>query len=112
MATQTKWTPGPWSPQSHVGDYHARAKTFVVSQAIERSNCDKDVIVAEIEWHRFGSADRRPTNPQEQQANAALIAAAPDLYAQLEALATQLEVAGMIVPPNVNAALNKAEGRS
>lgn len=39
-----------------------------------------------------------------------LLAAAPELLAQLKALATQLESCGMCVPPGVTKVINKAEG--
>lgn len=44
--------------------------------------------------------------PEETAANAALIAAAPELLRQLEAIAEQLP----IVPPNVRLAIARAKG--
>lgn len=86
----SKHTPGPWDYSRTVGDYTAKDRLFVRSQAIERSNCDRDVIVSEIQDHRFCSADRRPTDPQEQLANARLIAAAPELLEALKRLECSL----------------------
>jgi len=45
------------------------------------------------------------------QARANLIAAAPELLRQLEALAVQVAAAGLIVPPNVTAVIAKAKGQ-
>ncbi len=62
---------------------------------------EKDGYIAEI-------------NPYRKDARelAALIQAAPDLRDQLQALATQLEQSGMIVPPGVSAALAAANGET
>jgi hypothetical protein len=46
------------------------------------------------------------------EANARLMATAPELLTQLKALVVQIEHAGLIVPPGVSAAIAKAEGRS
>jgi hypothetical protein len=50
------------------------------------------------------------TDLEDGTANARLIAAAPELYEALEALAYQLKVKGLLVPPNVEAVLAKARG--
>jgi hypothetical protein len=47
----------------------------------------------------------------EMTGNLALIAAAPELLTQLKALVVQIEFARLIVPPNVRAVIEKAEGR-
>jgi hypothetical protein len=45
------------------------------------------------------------------EANARLISAAPDLLAQLKALVIQIEASRvLVVPPNVKAAIAKAQG--
>jgi hypothetical protein len=50
---------------------------------------------------------------REESENAAnLMAAAPDLLKQLKALVVQIKASGLIVPPNVTAAIDKAEGRA
>jgi hypothetical protein len=49
---------------------------------------------------------------EEDDANAQLIAAAPALLAQLEAIITQLDAAGLIVPPNARSAVDMARGRA
>ena len=65
MTDQPKWTPGPWD-----SDYLDQNGQRVVSgQHIEICTC----------WHHsVGSIEK------EMEANAHLIAAAPDLYAALE----------------------------
>lgn len=47
---------------------------------------------------------------ENQLENGRLIAGAPDLYAQLEALADQVARAGLIVPPNVIRILRQVGG--
>ena len=72
MTDQPKWTPGPWA-----SDYLDQNGQRVVSgQHIEICTC----------WHHsVGSIEK------EMEANAHLIAAAPDLYAALEAAMAFIE---------------------
>lgn len=65
-----------------------------------------------VAYVRVSSVGGGETGTPEQRANADLIKAAPELLAQLKALAVQLEAGGMIVPPNVTEAIAKAEGRA
>jgi hypothetical protein len=59
----------------------------------------------------FSIADCGAAFSRVAEANAHLIAAAPDLLAQLEALVVQIEASNvLIVPPGVRAAIKKAKG--
>jgi hypothetical protein len=81
-------TPGPWH-SNEPGNESVR-------DADEHPIC-----IVECDYH----------TTDEQDANARLIAAAPDLLKQLKALVVQIKHAGLVVPPNVTAAIDKAEGR-
>lgn len=90
MTTQTKFTPGPWIANGSV----VRAARDYVAQAGSES-----------------------CNYETQHANAALIAAAPDLYAALRDLLADAEAADMAEGPHAGSliearkALAKALGR-
>lgn len=114
MATETKWTPGPWK----VGGYSmaGESKHF-------RHN-DGDFIVAPVEGdeelgpvariHFKGKAKRGEAYKTDDPiglANANLISAAPELYEALNALIqTDGEVYSISLRGRANAALAKARG--
>lgn len=85
-------TPGPWRVVTRLGFYKPKSKVYVVGEEINPAlastpdACEHAPLIAEIEYHRFGSADRWPVAREEQDANARLIASAPDLLAACEAL--------------------------
>jgi len=102
IAPGVTFTPGPWAVIEPVAlDY--RAPLIY--------GADKVSLVAIAE----GGGPRRAITAPEARANAFLIAAAPDLYAALQAIASYAEAQ----PPNAfaqidrlaRAALAKAEGR-
>jgi hypothetical protein len=83
-------TPGPWE----------------VTATLEiRSTSEEHILIA-------GTFYSSRAGHGQTKANALLIAAAPDLLKQLKALVVQIKHAGLIVPPNVTAAIDKAEGRA
>jgi hypothetical protein len=90
--TQT-FTPGPWVIEPYAGHY------LITTADFDEGHPD-----------RPGEIVANTRDSQNSKANAELIAAAPDLFRQLAALATQLEIAGLIVPPGVRAALAKVKG--
>ena len=75
---EAKHTPGPW--RTEPDGLYVLATNGQYSDGEERT-----LMVAKVERHRPGSADRLPMDP-EREANYSLIAAAPDLLAACEAL--------------------------
>ena len=65
MPNETKWTPGPWRPEPYYDNWDIMAG-------------DLTLMTSEFESDDFIS-------PDEEEANIKLAAAAPDLYAALEA---------------------------
>lgn len=98
--SKTKHTPGPWWNES--GTIHAKNPLVWTG---DNHSCVHPAYVNDVYWE-----SENPT--QEYEANAALIAAAPDLYAALEGLVARLE----FVPEHsidlsqADAALAKARG--
>ncbi len=68
---KTEYTPGPW---------HLRGDTVLVSPKLQIAQCD-----------------RGNKNPNTSQANARLIAAAPELLAALQAAVSSLEWAANLI---------------
>ena len=94
-APRVEHTPGPWLAST--GEKISRiygAPPYNASQ------------IAEIKMGFLPSAYA------VTEANVRLIAAAPELLAQLKAIAIQLESANLIVPLGVTKAIDKAEGRA
>jgi hypothetical protein len=91
--TAQTFTPGPWVIEPYAWHYLITTADF-----------------DEGHPERLGEIVANTRDSQNSKANAELIAAAPDLFRQLTALATQLESAGLIVPPGVRAALAKVKG--
>lgn len=86
-------TPGPW--------HYGQAKSG--ASRVFSGNWE---IVRAMSAHGL-----RKVPKEEREANARLIAAAPDLLQQLEALVVQIEHSNrLIVPLNVRLAINKARG--
>lgn len=86
---KTTHTPGPWHLVRSRSDESMAivpAVGFTICPLMPRKGFDQDI------------------------PNFQLISAAPDLLAQLKGLAEQLPSCGLVVPPNVTAAINKAEG--
>ena len=95
--SDAKWTPGPWETSQSLGDAYIWAET-------EENGVFEHVAVV-----------LRCDEPGMQDANAHLIAAAPDLYEALEEIADYVgdEVSFILGPPVVSAAraaLAKARG--
>lgn len=89
---EAKHTPGPWD----VDYLDKHGQRVVRSQHIEVCTC----------WHHsVGSIER------EMEANAQLIAAAPELLAMLKMAQLWLDVDGRYDMQGINAAIAKAEGR-
>lgn len=75
--TDTKWTPGPWEFfEGEDNEYHGKIRDDILGTIVAN-----DWHIARI-WD-FNDADNAAT--EECQANAHLIAAAPELYEALEA---------------------------
>ena len=94
----TTHTPGPWRvcPVGPDDDY---TKSRTVGEDRDDESPHKLRVAEAYAW---GCCS-------ERDANARLIAAAPDLLVQLKALATQIEMTtGLSVPPGVLAAIAKA----
>ena len=60
----------------------------------------------------IGEFNSQGGTPEQCRANADLAAAAPQLLAQLEALADQVRALELIVPPNVLKAIARARGQA
>jgi len=80
------------------GDWEAKAENAYVCAQVW---CDGRIL-----------ADVYGEDRATRQANAEVMAAGPELLAQLEAIITQLDAAGLIVPPNARSAVDKARGRA
>ena len=94
--TAAPWTPGPWTVH--------KSRTTDDVGIIGGGGC-----LAEC----FSEIRRKNENAvREQEANAHLIAAAPDLYAALEMAKLWLDVDGRFDMQGINAALAKARGQA
>lgn len=94
MTQEMKHTPGPWE----VGDLDQNSQRIVRSEHIEICTC----------WHHcVGSIEK------QMEANARLIAAAPEMYEALKAAEEWLSGWASAEPylETIRAALLKAEGR-
>ena len=100
MATQTKHTPGPWKTDS----------IYVVAE-VSGGRPGGEVII------RCGRTVPGAGNKQEDEANAALTAAAPDLLEALREIIVLSEPGpwpdpvGDVIEATAKAAIAKAEGR-
>jgi hypothetical protein len=81
MASETKFTPGPWS-RSEDDEWRIDGPDVASGIAV----CD---VKNAADWPECEGAT--PENIAECEANANLIAAAPDLFAQLEACVESIE---------------------
>ena len=77
-------TPGPWMISKTVGDYTAAKESYILGVR-DSPPTEQPVLIGTIRKHRFSSADRVPTDA-EQEANARLIAASPKLLAACKAI--------------------------
>ena len=71
MGTETKWTPGPWCVDE--------ANRTLVARLVD----EKYEYICSVDPEEFSFSD---TTDEENRANATLIAEAPALYKELEAL--------------------------
>lgn len=96
MATTTKatHTPGPWGIDVSMG--------LILAPPAKGDTEHLGRVVARVGEPR--NHWERPTADQH------LIAAAPDLLEQLEALCVQIKAAGLFIPPGVVAAIAAARG--
>lgn len=77
--SETKHTPGPW--KSYEENDGGEVKRLIFAEMPDRNSCDRETCVCEV-TPAFMSLD--PEWTEEDDANAALIAAAPDLLAALD----------------------------
>lgn len=104
MSDQTQHTPGPWHKEG------LSIKTVDKKDTLTSGRKVHAKIASMFTGKNYGRI--AGISNDEAEANARLIAAAPDLLAQLEALSFQLERNGLIVPPGVKEAINKARGQT
>ena len=85
-----------------------------IAPAPWKARKENDYMPAQIsDETRYLIADIYGSSREQRAAHAQLMAAAPDLLTQLEALVVQIEASGRLtVPPGVTAAIAKAKGRS
>lgn len=91
IRVRAKHTQGPWRVVSRLGFYKPRTACYIVGPELTgrdapRNGAEHAEIVAKVEFHRRGSGDRWPVSRAEQEANAILLASAPDLLAALEGM--------------------------
>lgn len=90
-------TPGPWFVGTGwVGA--ARTDPPTASAKIDKRTAR---VIATVPGYPYG----------DTEANLRLLAVAPELLEQLEALVVQIDAAGLIVPPGVKEVIAKARGR-
>lgn len=97
--SETRFTLGPWiAAGSSFGEPKMKYASCVVPESV-----DDGIDICEMPFDHYDP---------EQEANASLIAAAPDLYAVLDQIATDIEAQGVLIEWH-QAALNvlaKARG--
>jgi len=100
MTDQPKWTPGPWAGKGQTSE------DAVFCGTMHR-------ICADGTWLAFVPTWKdNPDEASEAEANAHLIAAAPDMYAALEMAKLWLDFDGRFDMQGINAALAKARGQA
>ena len=113
--SETKWTPGPWKAGLPAQGVNPHRQMYIHAGG-ELIAC---AMAGYIHYDEDGASWK--ITPEALEANACLIAAAPDLYAALENLLTIVEVgidtgtfelAGSLTyaPGDARAALKKARG--
>jgi len=100
MTDQPKWTKGPWAGKGQTSEDDVFCGTM-------------HRICADGAWLAFVPTWKdNPDEASEAEANAHLIAAAPDMYAALEMAKLWLDVDGRFDMQGINAALAKARGQA
>jgi hypothetical protein len=100
------FTPGPWSATNHFADDSMSCNcAYVLSEGYAGGICK----VAVDNGKAIGDGGNDAPPKDEAAANARLIAAAPELYAELEHARELLGLQGVIVDA-IDAALAKARG--
>ena len=109
-----KWTPGPWKLLgsfdegfNYPGNAWLYYKVIAESVKPEHGRSDNDICVLQDNEYIYYK------NPEDQNANAQLIAAAPDLYEALEAIITTKRKDVFLTPDMIHdgiVALAKARG--
>ena len=100
MTDQPKWTPGDWAGKGQTSE------DAVFCGTMHR-------ICADGTWLAFVPTWKdNPDEASEAEANAHLIAAAPDMYAALEMAKLWLDFDGRFDMQGINAALAKARGQA
>jgi len=98
MTDQPKWTKGPWAGKGQTSEDDVFCGTM-------------HRICADGAWLAFVPTWKdNPDEASEAEANAHLIAAAPDMYAALEMAKLWLDFDGRFDMQGINAALAKARG--
>lgn len=112
-------TPGPWAvemPDQWPFSIYVRSATKTIVEASRYATSTRQGSLAdcrEAVGFRHSEIEEVRTNVAEQEANARLIAAAPDLLAVLKkAVANNMLVEGSHWWGEVFAAIDKAEGKS
>jgi hypothetical protein len=100
---ETKFTPGPWKAIRDPLHYGSLSTVYAGSTE-EKAGIGAQMLVQVGGW----------SNPTEQEANAHLIAAAPELYTVLNQIATDIEAQGVLIEWHqaALAALAKARGEA
>lgn len=102
MGSETKWTPGPWSriPGVDAGE----GVSIQDSRNVPVARCAQPSV--------FANGDVKTISAKERNANANLIAAAPEMYDIAERMAELLNQWGSPIVAEWNAVAAKARGES
>jgi hypothetical protein len=112
MSGETKWTPGPWAIAKRGRD--RRSERLGWLEIRDANGCPVVHAGSVTIWQEDGGQDH-DAGVRMSEADAALIAAAPDLYEALAAVVDaipvgKVSIAARVALDNARAALAKARG--